>query len=127
MESSVGEDETQPGNKVLSFNYVSKDQILVISSFRIDIYLQKTRKTIFQFYSSDFEGVSSGLKIVFGKTIKIDEREMIMVVDSELTLYLYDFAKLRHEVQQKNKVLLDPRDSAVVELNLIRDSKYFDH
>jgi hypothetical protein len=127
LESSVGEDETQPGNKVLSFNYVSKDQILVISSFRIDIYLQKTRKTIFQFYSSDFEGVSSGLKIVFGKTIKIDEREMIMVVDSELTLYLYDFAKLRHEVQQKNKVLLDPRDSAVVELNLIRDSKYFDH
>ena len=50
-----------------------------------------------------------------------------MVVDSQFTLYLYDFAKLRHEVIQKNKVLLDFRLNAVVELNLIKDSRYFDH
>lgn len=67
------------------------------------------------------------MKLIFGKTVKLDEREMIMVIDNELTLYLYDFAKLRHEVQQKNRVLLDYSESAVVELNLARDARYFDH
>ena len=50
-----------------------------------------------------------------------------MVIDNNFTLYLYDFSKLRHEVIQKNRVLLDFRQSAVVELNLITDSRYFDH
>ena len=111
----------------MSFNYINKDQILVISSFRIDFYHQKTLKTIFQFNSSGSESAPSELKLIFGKALKIDEREMIMVIDNNFTLYLYDFSKLRHEVIQKNRVLLDFRQSAVVELNLITDSRYFDH
>lgn len=51
---------------------------------------------------------------------------MIMVVDSELTLYLFDLEKVRSEVQ-KSKEALSYRSAAVVELNLIQDCKYFDH
>lgn len=124
----MGEDETQHGNKVLSFNYISKDQILVITSYRVDFYHQRTRKTVFQFYGSESEfAPASGTKIVFGKTVKIDEREVIMIVDSELTLYLYDFARLRHDILDKNKVMQDFSESAIVELSLIKDSRYFDH
>lgn len=79
---AIGEEEEQEGNKVLAFNYLNDDQVFIISSYRLDLYLQKTRKTLFSFNESN--------RIVFGKFLNISEREIIIIVDAKLNIYLFD-------------------------------------
>jgi hypothetical protein len=59
--------------------------------------------------------------------VKIEERELIIVVDKELTMFLFDYAKLKHEIGVKGNQNLDHREHALAEINLIENCRYFEH
>jgi len=90
LDCAIGEDEENADNKVLAFHYASKDQVFIISNHRIDFYLQRTRRTAFKFNGKE--------TLIFGKFLRISEREMILVVNKNLQMMLFDLTKIRHEV-----------------------------
>jgi hypothetical protein len=52
---------------------------------------------------------------------------MLLIVDTDLNIYVYDQTKLKHEVSSHNQQFMNHRDLSLVKLNLIKDCRYFEH
>lgn len=74
----------------LAFSYISREQIIIISKLRFDFFYLNKRKTAFTFKKGDL--------LVFAKFLKVEEREMIIVINERLQLLMFDLTKLRHEI-----------------------------
>ncbi|CDW82512.1 wd g-beta repeat-containing protein [Stylonychia lemnae] len=118
-EQSIGEDDEIPDNQVLAFYFINSEQVFIISEHRVDLYLQKTRNTIFSFSNKN--------KLIFAKFINICEREMLIVVNQDLDCCIFDLKRLRNEVQSHHSQKLNPHQFALVQMNLFENSRFFDH
>eukprot|EP00347_Sterkiella_histriomuscorum_P013779 403363397 len=122
LEQAIGEDDDIENNKILAYNYLSNDQVFVVSQHRVDLYLQKTRKTLFTFQSQNSQ-------LVFSKFLNISEREMLLIIDVELNVYLFDLTKLKHEAQTNNNLnRLNMKEMSLLkDVNLIRECRFFEN
>jgi hypothetical protein len=94
---------------VLSFYYISQDLIIVVSSDKIDLLINRGRKTLYELRPEN--------NLVYAKFFITDEREMLICVDKRGYLMLFDAMKLKHE---------NLNHSPLLKVNLISNCRLFE-
>lgn len=79
---------------MLAYHFESVDSVFVVSERRVDLYLQKTRRTLFNFQQSNH--------LVFAKFLSVRERQMLLIIDKSLQVYLFDLAELKNQASSAN-------------------------
>jgi len=105
-----GEDDFEPGRKILSFYFISSDCIIIVSSNKIELLINRGRKTLYHFEDKE-------TWLVFAKFFITDEREMLICVNRQGQMSIFDAMKLKHESLKQTPLL---------QLNIFENAKVFD-
>ena len=91
----------------MAFYFANTDLIIAVGSLRIDLIKNKIAKPEYNFK----------VPLVFAKFVSTNDRELLICVDLNLNLMIFDTMKLKYE---------GTMHAPIASINLIIDSRFFD-